>query len=466
MRPSRDELLFWLGVALWVGVLVVTWPNALSFGDEVGYVGQAKLLLSGHIRWVPHSPGVWGASAHGLINKYPLLQSVILTPFVALTPRAIFLVTLVAAIALVALARSILVSWGKSPLWALLILSSPTVVILTRTVMGDVGQAAAMLGAWWALRRGRTVATLLWMPLLVALKPTGAVLSVAVVGVEALSSRAALRARDPATWRRFGWAALGGAVGFAVTFVSNYLENGTLWFGYRHYNLSTPPFWYTYLPERAPAHLLTLLVNPPLLIAGAWVLWRRRELGPLVLSVGYVGMMCVYYFIDNGANMLETMVLSPRLILPSIVFLLLGYGTWLEDLARRFLGARAFDGAGRTRPWLAALLVILPVAVCAGVSARHERFQEPMARARAVASGLADARGGVLGLTRDAMKVGLLYHGRTTLYDEKENRPAVVLCNEASASHRSGDEPIRSCALDGYREIGREAGLVVLARPE
>jgi hypothetical protein len=49
------------------------------------------------------------------------------------------------------------------------------------------------------------------------------------------------------------------------------------------------------------------------------------------------------------------------------------------------------------------------------------------------------------------------------LYDPASNRPAVVLCNEASISYRE-DVGRRSCALDGYREIGREASFVVLAR--
>jgi hypothetical protein len=158
------------------------------------------------------------------------------------------------------------------------------------------------------------------------------------------------------------------------------------------------------------------------------------------------------------------MVLSPRLILPVVAFLLVGYGALLDELARRFLGARAFDDAGRARPWLGIVLVALPVVVCAGVSARHASFQAPMGRALAIASGVADARGHELGLTENASKVGVLYHGRTTMYDET-NRPAVVLCNEGSGSHRFGGDH-QSCALAGYHEIGREAGLVVLARPE
>jgi hypothetical protein len=110
--------------------------------------------------------------------------------------------------------------------------------------------------------------------------------------------------------------------------------------------------------------------------------------------------------------------------------------------------------------------VAVPVAVCAAVSARHAHFQEPMGRALAVASGLADARGGhVLGITEDAAKLGVLYHGRATLYAAPSNRPAVVLCSETPASYRA-PEGRRSCALDGYREIGREAGFVVLARPD
>jgi hypothetical protein len=457
---GRDERLFWLGAVLWVAVIAATWPSALSFGDEVGYVAQAKLFLAGHVHYIPSSPGAWVSSPHGLVNKYPLFHSLLLTPFIAATPRAAFAVAVMAAIVLAATARQILKSWGKSPLWALLVLAHPTVVILARTTMADVPQAAAVLAGWWALRRGRAAATVLWLAFLVAIKPTGAVLGLALVAGEALANLGALRARDAATWRRFGWAAAGGVAGLIVVLSLNRLSTGSLWFAYLSGLESTPKFWYRHFPERAPAYVALLLLNPPLLIMGALPYWRRRELGPLALSLGYVALMSFYFFIDTAPTRLESAVLAPRLVLPSVALLLVGYGAWLEGLL-----ARRAPASFALPRWAAATLVAVPLVTAAAVSVRHARFQRRGAHAVAAASYAADRVGGhTLGLTYSSAKTALLYDGATTVYDPETNRPAVVLCSEHSPSYRVAND--FACDMPGYTRIAADEGMVALLRDD
>jgi hypothetical protein len=466
MSRSRDDVFFWAGVTLWVAVIVATWPSALSFGDEIGYVERARMLVSGHVGHVANDPGVWVATPGGIVAKFPLPFSMLLAPLAALAPRAVFALAILAAVWLARTARDILASWGKSPVFALLVLAHPTLVILSRTAMADVPLATASVCAWWALRRGRAGGGAAWLALLVALKPTGAVLALAIVGAEVLSHWRALGARDGTAWRRVGLGALGSALGLAFVLATNRLDHGTFGSGYEVVFERIKPFSLSYLPRQLPTHLATLILEPPLLLAGAWTFWRRREAGPLIVAGGFLAMMCVYFFADSGPSRLETLALSPRLILPSVAFLLVGYCAWVDDLSHRLLGARAFDAAGRVRPWLGAVIMAAPLVVCGVASARHARLQEPMARALTVASGLADARGGgVLGITENAGKVGVLYHGHPTLFDARMNRPAVVLCNESSFSYRVAAGP-SSCRLEGYREIGREGGYVVLIRPE
>jgi hypothetical protein len=144
------------------------------------------------------------------------------------------------------------------------------------------------------------------------------------------------------------------------------------------------------------------------------------------------------------------------------VFLLIGYGAWLEELLVRRRGA---DAPAGLPAWLAGALVALPLLTAGAVSARHVGFQRGAAAVASVAGAAADERGGTLGLTDSAAKVGLLYGGRTTLFDAHENRTAVVLCNELSASHRAGDDR-HSCALPGYRAIASGAGMVALVRDD
>jgi hypothetical protein len=482
MKRNRDDVLFVVGVVLWVAVIVATWPRALSFVDEVGYVGRTKLLLEGHLSYVPGSPGVWLQTDRGRVGAYPLLQSLLLVPFAAFWPRAMFALGVSEAVFLAVLARSILKSWGKSPLWAGLVLAHPTIAILARTAMADLGLAAATLASWWALRRGRRVATVAWLAILVALKPAGAVLALAVVAGEALSSRAALRAREAAAWRRLGWGVAGSAAGLVLVVTGNLLSNGRAWFDLPRAH-DGPLFELAALAHVAPLHAATVLAVPPLLGLGALAYWRRRELGPLVASAAFFAMMCVYYFVDVGLNVVETLVLAPRLLLPVVAFLLVGYAALLDDLAVRVGATRPAEGdvppsprpaegdvPASPRPALAAVLFVLPLAVVAGVSVAHARAQRDMGIVRDVASAVADAHGEhMLGLTPFALKAGLLHEGPTRLYDPAGDRPAAVFCNEDWRSHRGSARATSrqpSCQLPGYHPINARGGFFALARDD
>jgi hypothetical protein len=466
MKRSRDDVLFLVAVFLWIAVIVASWPRAVSFVDEVGYVGRAKLLLGGHLHYLPGSLGVWMNTPHGVVGKFPLLPSLLLAPLVAIAPRAAFALAVAAAVLLTVTARAALKSWGRSPLWALAILAHPSVVILARTAMADVPQAAAAVAAWWACKRGRAGATIIWLTLLVALKETGKVLAFAIVAGEAASSWSALRARDPAALRRVGLGVVGAALGFALSLAGTRIANGSFASGYEALHEHIRPFALSYALDRVPTHLVTLLLVPPLLVAGAWTFWRRRDLGPLFVAGGTLALMCVYFFADTGASRLETLVLAPRMILPVVAFLLIGYGAAFDGLVRRLGRAAAGDAPAPLPVWAAGGLLAATLASVGGVSLVHWRAQRDMGLVGEVASAVADAHGErTLGVTKGAIKVGVLHDGPTTLFDPGRSRPAAVLCSEVAASHRAGG-PRSSCALPGYHPIDARGGFVALARDD
>jgi len=466
MKRSRDDVLFFLAVTLWIAVIVASWPRAVSFGDELGYVGRAKLLLAGQLHYVPGSLGLWMDTPHGVVGKYPLLPSLLLVPLVAIAPRAAFALSVAAAVLMAATARAALKSWGKSPVWAIALLAHPTVVILARTTMADVPQAAAAMAAWWACKRGRATATIVWLTVLVALKATGNVLAFAIVAGEAASSWAALRARDPAAIRRVGLGVAGGALGYALSLAQTRIANGSFESGYETLHQVYKPFVLSYAIARVPVHATTLLLLPPLLVAGAWPFWRRRDFGPLFVAGGTLALMCVYFFSDTGASRLETLVLSPRLILPVIAFLLVGYGAWLDDLVRRPKTEVTADGPAPVPAWAAGGLLAVTLASVGGVSLVHWRSQRDMGIVREVASAVADAQGDrTLGVTEDAAKAGVLHDGPATKFDPAGARPAAVFCSEVAASHREAG-PRSSCALPGYHPVAARGGFFALARDD
>jgi len=435
-----------IGMFLWVLALAAFWPLSLSFADEVGYVGQAKLLLEGHMRPLPDSPGVWVVTPQGPIPQYPLLVPLLIMPLLAVTPRLVFISGVLAALGIVWVASRALRAWGRSPQWALIVLAHPTVVIVARTVMSDLLLAAFAVGAWWAIRRDRRITTLVLLLLLVATKPTGFLIALALVVGEAAHMARAILARDRAAFVRLGWASAGLAIGLMAAMALNLATSGKLWFAYNHSFLGTPPFWPVYFPTTAPRHVASLLLMPPLLLGGLWPFWRRRDYGPLLVIGGFGLMMCFYFFVDTGRNGLETLILSPRLILPVVAFLLIGYADGLATLAARF-------GKAASPPHLfAALLMVAPALVAVAISARHRRWQEPNAAALAATSDLTATLGvHELGLNAAALKAGLLYPGHTALVRGARNAPEVVLCKTRSPSYRAPDERL-NCDLPGYEE--------------
>jgi hypothetical protein len=449
-----------LGSALWALVLLIRWPTALSFGDEVGYVGQIRLVLQGRFRPFPADPGIWLATAHGSVAKYPYFASLLQAPLFLINPRLLFVVGLLAAWALTFVAARALRMWGQPPVWALVILMHPTVTLLARTAMTDLLLAALVVGAWWAARRDRVVWATVLAGAASATKVNGFVIVTGLLAGEAMRDLEALRRRHGPSIRRIGGLALGIAVGLAVTVVLNYAASGTAWFAYDAAlkDLKTPPFHPGHLLTTAPVHLASLLLVPPLLLAGAWRLWKRRELGALVAAGGLILMMSCYYFVDRGRSFVETLLLSPRLILPAIAFLLIGYADLCATTVRRVAES----------PRLQLLVSLAPFLIALPISIRHRAWQAPEAQALAAAN-RAVAEGGqnVLGLTFTSTKPGMLFAGRTVAI-ESGTRPEVILCGSQYLSYRSPDDPggAYDCNLPGYQRIEAVGSYSVLRRKD
>src|SRR5262245_31466257 len=92
--PGRAPFPLWafrLALAALVVAALVRWPVSLSFSDEVGYVGQARLFLSGRIAPTPSDPGVFERLDGGaLVSRYPLFIPAVVAPLAAVHPRMVF----------------------------------------------------------------------------------------------------------------------------------------------------------------------------------------------------------------------------------------------------------------------------------------------------------------------------------------------------------------------------------------
>jgi hypothetical protein len=245
-------------------------------------------------------------------------------------------------------------------------------------------------------------------------------------------------------------------IGVAATAALNYVATGSLWYGYARQNVGTSLFSPAHIPHALPLHVIGLLACPPLLILGAIPLWRRRALGPLFVAIGLIAAMGCYFFVDRGRSLVETVVLAPRLILPAVAILIIGYGDLLAGLAAR---------AGFKERLVNAVLVAVPVVVCVVLASRHHAWQRSPAAALAAAESVAMLQDPPeLGLRGGAFKAGMLFRGKTIGVEANTGpRPAVVLCGEASASYRDPGASFR-CQLPGYDDRPLASGFHLLVR--
>ena len=429
-----------LGCALWCFSTALRWPIGPSFRDEVGYIGQSRLELAGTLRPAPTAVCYAFSTSHGDVAEYPPFIPTILIPLVAISPRAAFLLGALSALLLVLELSRALTRFGVDTKWSLVLLLHPTVIVLSRTAMGDLLLAAAAVGAWNAIEESRRFRTAAWFGLLVATKPAGVVLAAGLIGGSWLR-----RVPRPLT------AIVGASAGLAVVIAMNFAATG----GPRYATfLSSARFGLSFVRSSGWRHLMPLALLPPGLVLGAWPLWKRREFGALAAATALFCAMTFYYFVDSGRSPLESLVLAPRLTLPAVAILSVGWLALVDTLVPLRLNR---------------LIAIVLLAGCAavpfGIGLLHRRWQEPMGAALDAAEvQMALRHSGTLGVTPSAFKAGVM--ARKSVVAVTHDAPdsvAVILCSNESESYRAA-APRAACAFEGFAESFANGPYRVLVR--
>lgn len=441
---ERRETNLWrvvaLGCALWCFSTALRWPIGPSFRDEVGYIGQSRLELEGTMRPAPDDVCYAFNTRHGDVVEYPPFIPTILIPLLAISPRAAFLLGALSALLLVLEIARALTRFGVDATWSLALLIHPTVIVLSRTAMGDLLLAAAAVGAWNAIEESRRWRTAAWFGLLIAAKPAGILLAAGLIGGSWLRQAPRLLA-----------AIVGASAGLAVVVAMNFAATG----GPRYATfLSDARFGVSFVGSSGWRHLMPLALLPPGLVLGAWPLWKRRNFGALAAVTALFGAMTFYYFVDSGRTLLESLVLAPRLTLPAVAILSVGWLALIDTLVPLRLRQ---------------LVAIVLLAGCAvapfGIGRLHRRWQEPMGAALdAAESQLALRHSLTLGVTPSAFKAGVM--ARESVIAVTHGAPdsvAVILCSNESESYRAA-APRAPCAFDGFTESFATGPYRVLVR--
>ena len=364
---QRPWLLVALALAAYVLAFACFYPTVLTISDEAAYMRQAAAFAHGNTT-IAQADGATGELRQVRPSDYPPGTSLLMAPLAKLGGwRAGFLLGPACCAGCVLLLAAMLRREGRSPLFALLFLAYPPVLVISRCGMSDLPAALCVTASLYCFLRGdrapwRLAAGLLGGATLLFRETAPLLLAFLFAG--------ALLRRERATWALL----LGGLAGCALRLLAAQLVYGDAFF----MKQSHPGFSLGALPQNAPLYAVALLVFVPggLALAALYRGARRLE---LLLTLGAFTLLHLLYEYNAAASGgLKQWVLAPRFMIPLLPVLLL---LMAEPLPRLWNAALARLGvAGRVSAWRAARFGVLglALAICAEaavVSYEHSRWQ-------------------------------------------------------------------------------------------
>ncbi len=290
-EPRLAGMLVSVAIGLYAVGFAAFPPRAITNDDEGLYLEQTRAWLEfGSVKVQKEDP-LTGATQQLVPGNYPMGMIALMAPCVKLFGwRGVFLPSFVSLlVAVLVTARWLKEEW-RSPLFALILLGFPALLVTGRLALSDATRtAAAALGLWLFFRGLDRSRARNWLASgLVA----GAALSLresAALPFVPLFAGAVLR------WDRgWVWLLLGGLVGTGLHLTANAAAFGDAFFvrGSAGY-----PFDVAHLPDRLWLYLLGLLVFVPAGLAFG-LAYRGRRWPELTTTIGLV--FCFYLFQAYG----------------------------------------------------------------------------------------------------------------------------------------------------------------------
>jgi 4-amino-4-deoxy-L-arabinose transferase-like glycosyltransferase len=356
------------GLALYAVSYVVFYPATFAILDEDAYVTQAYLFRAGRISYdnAQVSAPRFSVNMSGrTVGKYPPGNALFLVPFTWLGWRALFLSGLILAMLGTLVFRQILreLSPDTDPIWSMLYLMYPTVVLFSRTVMSDLPAATAVLvAAWLTLRQGRsTVTGGLVLGFACLIRYSNAIFIPVLLAM--LISRTGKRGRTALVWT------LGLAPGLVCVLLYNaYAFGGPFRFPMYLTGHFAPWFFWRNLGYYA----VNLLLLYPLMLVAPLAAGPRRILLLGLPAWTLLLLYCFFSYIYDTPSLPLRLAVGTRYLLPAIPFFTLGYAIVLGRLEARFR-----QGAALKYLVLAALLTVSVIIQCRhqGVLRTQDRYR-------------------------------------------------------------------------------------------
>jgi hypothetical protein len=339
-------------------------PNAVTNDDESIYLRQAQLALKG-IASIPMVNALTGETEQHYAGQYPYGTALaMLVPMALGGWRAAYLIPCASLLGGVLLLARWLRQEGRSPLFALLLLSFPPDLVLGRVAMSDVPSLFAVVLGLWLFWRGIAGGFGYWLA-------SGFVAGASILFRESnpipfapFFAGAVLR-RDRNVWALVA----GGLAGLGMRIAANLFFLGAP-FHYRSpYVLALGT-----LLDRVPLYSLALLVFVPggLVLA---LLYRGRRWPELCIAVAafVTAYLIQEYYVDTTSP-LKNMVVTPRYMIPIVPVIVFGMAESVPRLWRRWLEGMSRVARDRLRTAAGGVVAVWIAAAMAASFAVHPAF--------------------------------------------------------------------------------------------
>ncbi len=380
MRIALQQNVLYIALSLvcYLAVNAVYFPRIASISDEYDFLAQAEVFGHGSLSMegagltsLPGMVEVNGKHYSWRNPGLPLVQSFLLRlGGQELCHAYSFLVHLLLFFLSVLVLRKL----NASPLWALLILAHPTLVIYSRTMLADETGALAILAAFYFLALGPR-------PFLIGL----------CLGI------ACLFRMQCAVTVPFFWLAMlmqqnsmkpsRAALRLTAWFTAGTLPGLVLLFGYYGYIFGSYTgksdqyaFSASFLAQNLQHFGTALAIWWPLMIAVPFIAKSRFETSLRMIYLPFLVMLLFYFWYDQRPNPLITSVIGQRLLIPVIPLFVIAYALTVERLVEGF--KPKFPALNMYLKWLKPGVLVLSCSLVLLLSRQHGNYLNDLQKAR------------------------------------------------------------------------------------
>lgn len=314
-----------LFLLLQIAVIFLCYPEFYGIYDEDLYLTATHAMQKGSFFYekagvdAPLLGTVKGTK--GTISIYPPGNSVLLLPFTAINWKLGFLKNILFYIGSFLLFILILRKLNIDPVYSLVFLLYPTILLFSRTLMSDIPSMFFLLLGIFLLLDKKSLAAGFSLGFLVFLRYPNLVI---IIGI--FATLLSLKEYRKAALILPGIFLFSIMLFVYIMYAYGYILGPFTIDGARSFS----PGYFLY---NFPYYLLSLnILYPGMLLLAVFFGFRNKEMSLFVIpALIVIVFYSFYYYIDGGSNLMEKLVKGQRFMLPIIPLLLIPYLDFLQN---------------------------------------------------------------------------------------------------------------------------------------